>query len=211
VLWLDKVTRKAKTATILGLTSLAAYGAWKVYRHIQQEKCVDGFEVVVNDHIDNYDGPLAEEMLGRMNSAVLQGEEETDWPSQTNTVGELEYDVGKLEVHTTMSVPAKLVQSYANRVLCETKCKVGLVPNDSLHRRIIYRTANNICLKHKVRPSQRMIVSNYVVKFYFFESELDQQVHEGLMAYHRHKFKIYRLITRMVTGRYPRPVTLTPQ
>lgn len=121
--------------------------------------------------------------------------------SNTNIVNGVEVSSARLICENSRQVPAKLLKRYINRVLLETRLKVGPVVNDALHRRIIHRTANNICLQHNLRVEQRMIVTQFVVSFYFVEDSVSQHTREFDYAYNRYKHSFYYRVRKWFLGR----------
>lgn len=114
--------------------------------------------------------------------------------------GLVEYKPENLTVEATNYVPKGLLRQYSNRILQEVKGKIGLVPNDSLHLKMIWHTAMRVSTAHGLRPEQRVVVARFVTSFYHTDSVADRLIQANSIRYHRYRAHWFNRIRRGVRG-----------
>lgn len=200
-------TTRAKTIIgVLGVTTpiVITLGVRKVIRIATEHfKRVSVADVVVNGHVcnDQVAESFVEEHIEVNSMQEVRRSEGVIAPTDRVQMhdGNVVYSISLPIVENHRVVPQRLLGLYTNRVLLEVKCKLGDLPNDALHRRIIKRTANAICLAHNLRVVQRHVVVTYVAALYHEKSVTDEEAAQAQVAYHRRNWGLYRLLRKWLT------------
>ena len=65
---------------------------------------------------------------------------------------------------------------YCHSLLSLLKGRLGRIPHDALHEKIVRRHAFKECDNHGLRPGDKRLAVEFVVRMYWKESKLDREV-----------------------------------
>lgn len=153
---------------------------------------------------DNGEGAIAEEL-------VITPQSETQQPtgdvveavlvttdSVSSVINNTVHNTTMLEVKHSNYVPHHLERLYINRIVSEVRCRLGPIPDDTLHRRAVHRTANSVCSEHRIRPSQRASIVASVCAVYFIETRAVIKTRVDALRYARWRFSWGQFIARQL-------------
>lgn len=212
---LSRLTNRAQTfasssvkAFAVGslIMGVAVYGYYE-YQRVGQE--IEVAKVVV-DGVDG-DEQLAEELLDDDDLLLAFYEKvsvpDSNWGASsppapdTHVVGPNIHITPEIVEQTEFrKINFRFRELFANKVLNRVRCKLGSLPYDALHQRIVHREANSICVKMGLRSSHRLVVVKYVASLYFVESELDREVARASRAYARSRYSFWRTLRARILG-----------
>lgn len=72
---------------------------------------------------------------------------------------------------------------YCHSLLNVIKARLGAIPRDALHEKIVRRHVHKECLNHGLRPGDRKLAVEFIVRMYWHRSVMEREVHAIAEAY----------------------------
>nr|WRQ65317.1 hypothetical protein [Tolivirales sp.] len=72
---------------------------------------------------------------------------------------------------------------YCHSLLNVIKARLGAIPKDALHEKIVRRHVHKECLNHGLRPGDRRLAVEFIVRMYWHRSVMEREVYAISEAY----------------------------